>query len=119
MKGLPMNASHYWLGGLACGLLISVLDAGAATPGRDPFAPQRLPPCADVASLTLGGIVQGGEVQHAWLRDAAGHWQKVMPGVRMGTTGWQVEQITAGGVKLTADPDVCPAPGTLRLQWEK
>jgi len=114
MSALLMNASYRRL---ACGLLVSVLGSGAAAPGRDPFAAQPLLPCADAASLTLGGILQDGGAQHAWLRDASGHWQKVMPGVPMGTTGWRVEQVTADGVTLAADPVRCPAPGLRRLSW--
>jgi hypothetical protein len=115
MKAMPRNVLHRWL---ACGLLVCSLGNSIAAPGRDPFAPQRQSPCADAASFTLGGILQDGTAQQAWLRDATGRWQKVMPALPIGTTGWRVEQINAVSVTLAADPDRCPAPGPLRLQWE-
>ncbi|PLR35830.1 hypothetical protein CYR55_12725 [Chimaeribacter californicus] len=118
MKAVPRNVLHRWLGGLLCGLLVCSLSKSVAAPGRDPFAPQRQAPCADAASFTLGGILLDGAAQHAWLRDATGRWQKAMPALPIGTTGWRVEQVTAGGVTLAADPDRCPAPSPLRLQWE-
>ncbi|EPN2805850.1 HofP DNA utilization family protein [Serratia marcescens] len=82
---------------------------------RDPFAPPPLPACAQTAASPAGwrlkGVIGQPTLRYGWVVTPAGQWLRRRPQQRVLAERWQVTQVQARSLTLTAlvaEPD-CPA----------
>ncbi|AUU10576.1 DUF2531 family protein [Serratia marcescens] len=82
---------------------------------RDPFAPPPLPACAQTeaspAGWRLKGVIGHPALRYGWVVTPAGQWLRLQPQQRVLAERWQVTQVQARSLTLTAlatEPD-CPA----------
>ncbi|BEM89416.1 hypothetical protein SME46J_38860 [Serratia marcescens] len=81
---------------------------------RDPFAPPSQPACVQAASPAgwrLKGVIGQPTQRYGWVVTPAGQWLRLRPQQRVLAERWQVTQVQARSLTLTAlaaEPD-CPA----------